>query len=325
MGSISLIEDEYLKTKIAYEGQKRDSILGALRDIPGVRVEVNADFDSTVEETTDNVKPGEKPTAQRESTTTEDMTESSADSGNQVGQTAQGPNRQVTNQTTPQRQNRTHNEATQTENVVGVDRNRTVKKGYVPREVWATVSLPGAYIKNVWSAQNPASAPPKPEDLTKVQTNVVHNVEEIVDPLLYLQGTKAGNTYKHVRVVVMDSLPVPTIEMPSMTTKAVAWTGRYWSTVAMVGVAMFSLVVLRSVVNGKPAGPTSAAAMPNSLTLHSDEPTKDEAATDQSPDPERPRLRLKKGKSLKDDLVEIVRDDPNAAADILRSWIGKAS
>jgi flagellar M-ring protein FliF len=272
------------------------------------------------------VKPGEKPTAQRESTTTEDTTETSADSGNQVGQTAQGPNRQVVNQTTPQRQNRTHNEVTQTDNVVGLDRNRTVKKGYVPREVWATVSIPGSYIKNVWTGQNPTT-PPKPEDLTKVQANVVHNVEEIVDPLLYLQGTKAGNTYKHVRVVVMDSLPVPTIEAPSMTTKAVAWTGRYWSTVAMLGVAMFSLIVLRSVVNSKPETPKSAPAVPASpLMLHADE-SKNEAASsgETAEDSDRPRLRLKKGKSLKDDLVEIVRDDPNAAADILRSWISKAS
>src|SRR5262245_48285288 len=38
--AFGLIEDEYLKTKIAFEAQKRESILGALRDIPGVRVEV---------------------------------------------------------------------------------------------------------------------------------------------------------------------------------------------------------------------------------------------------------------------------------------------
>ena len=52
-----------------------------------------------------------------------------------------------------------------------------------------------------------------------------------------------------------------------------AWTGRYWSTLAMLGVAMFSLLVLRSVVNGKPSDPASAAAASaSSLTLHADEP-----------------------------------------------------
>jgi hypothetical protein len=39
---------------------------------------------------------------------------------------------------------------------------------------------------------------------------------------------------------------------------------------------------------------------------------------------QRQRLRLKKGTTVKDDLIEIVREDPDAAADILRSWIGKA-
>ncbi|MCG8449919.1 MAG: hypothetical protein MI725_10110, partial [Pirellulales bacterium] len=37
-----------------------------------------------------------------------------------------------------------------------------------------------------------------------------------------------------------------------------------------------------------------------------------------------PRLRLKKGTRLKDDLTEIVREDPEAAAAILRSWIENA-
>src|SRR5690349_4748639 len=35
-----VIEDEYLKNKVMFESQKKESIMGALRDIPGVRVEV---------------------------------------------------------------------------------------------------------------------------------------------------------------------------------------------------------------------------------------------------------------------------------------------
>ena len=58
---------------------------------------------------------------------------------------------------------------------------------------------------------------------------------------------------------------------------------------------------------------------------HAAKPTKTAGAENKDDEEtERPRLRLKKGKSLKDDLVEIVREDPDAAADILRSWIGKA-
>ena len=37
------------------------------------------------------------------------------------------------------------------------------------------------------------------------------------------------------------------------------------------------------------------------------------------------KRRVKSGPSMRDELVEIVRDDPDAAANILRSWIGGAT
>ncbi len=322
--SWEIFDDDYMKTKVAFESQKRESILSSLRDIPGVRVEVNADFNDTVEETTHNVKPDPKPAVRRESETNETSTQTTVNSGGQPGFTAQGPSRQGATISPQENKSETTNHVTDTDNVVGMEDSRVLKKGYTPREVWATVTIPGSYIKSLWTAQNPtATAPPKPEDLTKAQSEVVQKVENIVDPLLYLQANKGENTYKHVRVVVLDSLPVPAIEPPSMTSQAVAWTGRYWSTLAMLGVAMFSLLVLRSVVNGKP-GDAAIAAAPNApLTLQADEP-KSDSAGGATTDDNRPRLRLKKGKSLKDDLVEVVREDPDAAADILRSWIAKA-
>ena len=90
--------------------------------------------------------------------------------------------------------------------------------------------------------------------------------------------------------------------------------------------AVFSLMMLRSVVKAVPPAPAPAAP---ALTIASEEPPTHakehhppaEAA---APADDRPRLRLKKGATIRDDLVEIVREDPDAAADILRAWIGKA-
>ena len=321
-----LIDDEYLKTKVLFESQKKESILGALRDIPGVSVEVNADFDDTVEETTHTAKPDPKTAAKTETSTTEETTSSSPDTGGPPGVSSQGPNRQVATQSaTTQPQNRTHNESTRTDSVVGIEDTRVVKKGYTPKEVWATVTIPGAYVKNLWAARNPtATTPPKADDLTALWEDVRPKVENIVDPLLFLQANKGEDSYKHVRVIMLDSLPTPTIEPPSMASQAIAWTGRYWTTLGMLGLAMFSLLVLRSVVNGKAGDPASAAAVPaSSLTLQTDE-LKAGAESDETADGDRPKLRLKKGTSVKDDLLEIVREDPDAAADILRSWITKA-
>jgi flagellar M-ring protein FliF len=221
--------------------------------------------------------------------------------------------------------NETSSETTETDNFVGREDSRVLRTGFTPKEVWATVMIPSAHIGDVWKSRNPdATTTPKPEDLKLVRDDIVRNIEEIVEPLIRLGANKGQTNYKYVRVVVLDSLPAQAIEPPSVASKAVSWAGRYWSTLAMLGVALFSLVVLRNVVKSTPpvGSPTAAAASPG-LTLHADEPKSGAEAANEPAD-DRPRLRLKKGRSLKDDLVEIVREDPDAAADILRSWIGKA-
>jgi len=71
-------------------------------------------------------------------------------------------------------------------------------------------------------------------------------------------------------------------------------------------------------------GSSSAPAAPG-LKLQADEPQAAAAkANDAQSPPEKPKLRLRKATTLKDELADIVREDPDAAADILRSWIGKA-
>jgi flagellar M-ring protein FliF len=326
-----------MQTKVAFETQKRESIRQALRDIPGVRVQVNADFDTTVEEVTRNVQPPEaKPAVQRETTKEETSIRSTGDGGGRPGLTAQGPNRQGPTQVTPESKNETKSKVSETDNLVGVDEKQTRKTGYTLKEVWATVMVPNGYLESLWKIRNPtANAPAKTSDLALIEAEVRPKIENLVDPLLLLKEIRESgeNTYKHVKLVFLDLPPAPTIEPPSMASTATSWVGRYWSTLGMLGVAMFSLMVLRGVVNGKPTDSgTPAAGGAPALKLHGDESqaaagkpiagggasgAPEEAA------PERPKLRLKKGTSLKDDLADIVREDPDAAADILRSWIGK--
>jgi len=320
-----IFESEYYQTKVAFELQKRESIMNHLRDIPGVHVEVNAELNDTTEEMTRSVKPDPKGTAQREVEVSESSTQINGATAGQPGPSSQGPGRQVAT-SAPENKNETKSQTTETDTFVGKTETSSLKSDYTPREVWATVTIPSSYIENVWKSRNAAATtPPKPEDLVPVQDQIISKVEDIVEPLVRLQANKGQTTYKYVRVVVLDSLPGPTIEPPSMVSKAMGWASQSWSTLAMLGVAMFSLMVLRSVVkNAPPSDGANAAAAGPALTLHSDDSATRSSDNADEPADDRPRLRLKKGKSLKDDLVEIVREDPDAAADILRSWIGKA-
>jgi flagellar M-ring protein FliF len=326
-GSVSFdsFEDEYYQTKIAFEMQKRERIMDVLRDIPGVRVEVNAELDETVEESIRDVKPDKTSTAPNHVIEVNEKTsQTTSKGGGQPGPAASGPTRQGANASPQQNTSEATNDTIETTSVVGVVENRILKKGYMPKEVWAIVKIPSSYLESLWKQRNPtATTPPKRDDLTAIEAEVRPKVENIVDPLLKLQALEGQKSYKHVTVEFLDSLAAPAIEPPSMATKATGWLARSWSTLAMLGVAMFSLLILRSVVNAKPSDPASAAAASPTLSLQTDEPTARNDSTEASSD-DRPRLRLKKGKSLKDDLVEIVHEDPDAAADILRAWIGKA-
>jgi flagellar M-ring protein FliF len=315
-------ENEYYQTRVAYELRKKDQIQNALRDIPGVHVEVSAELDDTIQETIQNLKPDKQGTAIRALTVDESSESGSRDGGGPPGVTAQGPNRQgVTTQVAQRDTSKTTKSTEELNNLVGQEQRALQRTGFTPKTDWATITIPRTYVENIWKQRNPdAKDPPKVEDLTAVQQTLITQVEEIVLPLLTRQN-KGEDEYKQVRVSIIDSIPVPSIEPPSMANNALAWISNYWSTLAMLVVAMFGLVVLRSVVKGGPGGNSALSAMPT-LTVHSEDGGSDSSA---DPDaPPRSRLRIKKGISLKDDLAEMVREDPDAAAAILKSWIGKA-
>ena len=85
--------------------------------------------------------------------------------------------------------------------------------------------------------------------------------------------------------------------------------------------------MLRSMVKSVPPSDSVVTFGTPTLSLHQGD-TESESTADEEPDEEekrRPRLKLKKGHSLKDDLTEIVREDPDAAAAILRGWISNAA
>jgi flagellar M-ring protein FliF len=312
----------YWQTRVAYEQYKKNCILNALRDIPGVRVEVSAELDDKVGETVQSLTPDKQGTAIRTLTVEETSQTGTLDGGGPPGVTAQGPGRVGTLPQLAQRESsKTSKTTDEADNLIGQEQSVLQRTGFTPKEDWATVTIPRSYVEQIWKQRNPdAKDAPKEEDLRLVQTNLITQVEDIVLPLLTRQN-KGQDEYKQVRVAIVDSIPMPEIAPPSFADTALAWTNRYWSTLAMLGVAVFGLMILKSVVKGGPAGGAPLAAAP-ALTIHADEAAE---ADSSDPDaPQRTKLRIKKGVSLKDDLADMVREDPDAAAAILKSWIGKA-
>ncbi|MGD9632088.1 MAG: hypothetical protein AB7G28_23300 [Pirellulales bacterium] len=315
-------ENEYYQTRVAYELRKKEQIQNALRDIPGVRVEVSAELDDTIQETVQNLKPDKTGTAIRALTVEESQKSGTRDGGGPPGVTAQGPNRQgVLPQVAQRESSETTKSTEELNNLVGQEQRALQRTGFTPKSDWATITIPVSYVERIWKQRNPdAKDAPKAEDLVTIQDSIETRVQGIVRPLLTYEN-KGQDVYKQVNVAFVDSIAAPAIEPPSVASNALAWLGDYWSTLAMLGVAMFSLVVLKGVVKGGPTGGALLSTTPT-LSLHTEEASPEEST---DPDaPKRSRLRIKKGVSLKDDLAEMVKEDPDAAAAILKSWIGKA-
>jgi flagellar M-ring protein FliF len=100
--------------------------------------------------------------------------------------------------------------------------------------------------------------------------------------------------------------------------------GEYWATLGMIGLGLFSLVMLRSMVRSAPVPtPTPARVLPGVFPgVTTAEVPASEAARPT------PAARLRRfqgsGRSLRDELSDLVKEDPNVAANILKSWISHA-
>lgn len=93
----------------------------------------------------------------------------------------------------------------------------------------------------------------------------------------------------------------------------------------MMLVGAFGLLMLRSMVRQRPAPPPAApeAESPTpSLSVVSDEEEEDEPEAE--PKPRRKKRFASAGANIKDELASMVRENPDAAANILRGWIGEA-
>jgi flagellar M-ring protein FliF len=162
--------------------------------------------------------------------------------------------------------------------------------------------------------------------LATIETETKQRLKETVRNLLP-DVDKGTNPYPHIVVETYTDTPKVAAGPPSLATTAGSWLADNWQTLAMVGVGLVSLLVLRGMVRSSGSVPAAAmtaavsgdAAAPN-LTIH-------QPPADEELEPARTlKSRFRStGPDLKSELQEIVKENPDAAATILRSWIGEAA
>lgn len=320
-------EQPYFREKARFEQEIKSEVMEHLSYIPGVRVEVNAVLDNILTSETFSVRPEGQAAPVYEKSGTDVTTEIVAEGGGQPGvqpNSAVGPEGAQLAQL--QNKSEQRKEDSEFSYKTFESRNAQVVAGLTPKEVYTSVEVPRDFVVGVWKRQKMESEGEAPElideqELRLVQEQVVTSVQNAVEPLM--PRLAAGrDEWNQVQVVVIDEPTPPQAEPPTLASEVMWWTGRHAGTIGMLGLAAFSLLVLRSMVKSPPTGGDGGPAAAAANIKLDDEGDQPETPEDDTPP--RPKLKLKKPESLKDDLAEMVREDPDTAAAILKTWISSA-
>ncbi|MBX7169197.1 MAG: hypothetical protein K1X74_22885 [Pirellulales bacterium] len=335
----SSMDDAYMSRWRDYQKEYETKVLAALSYVPGVTVAVDVELDREVESTLDQVKVDPKAVAVRTEKETLNNTNHSANSAGRPGFQAQQPNQgaALANAAAPgpaSVEKTTRNEEDLT---TGHDRMHSRKVGLVPKRVAFAVGIPSGYLAKIWSEQNPPAAgqePAKPDAaaLAKIEEKVVTDIKAHLATMV-VAPPETTDLKSLVTVTTFQQLAPTEIAGPTTASTALAWLSEYGSTAAMLGLGLFALMMLRSTIRGVPAASSAnassagAASAPNIIaaTVPAGEAEMAGGAGGE-PAPRENRLarRREGGPSIREELTEIVKEDPASAANILQAWISSA-
>ena len=322
--------DDYVSLKRTYEQDLKVKILNSLSFIPNVTVEPMVTLDTKKKSRTRELKHDPKAVAVREMNQSTTRLQDSAGPSGRPGFASQQPNTAAALGSGGAGGSKEKEEQSKQEvlSVTSGTETDTETVGLTPKLAKVSVGIPISYFKKVWQERNPAEAGkeqkgPDQAALDQIRTEVSAMIQKHVAQLLPLPEGVTDPT-ELVTVSTFQDIPGKEIPAPSAANSALAWLGEYWSMLGMIGVALMSLLMLRSLIRSAPPMPetTRASAMPRIVNMS----MREEAGAESSP-AAAPRLRRlgSGGPSLRDELSEIVKEDPDTAANILRGWIGSTS
>jgi flagellar M-ring protein FliF len=328
-------DHRYLAATQAYSRAFEERIRSALSYVPGVNVVVYVELSTDLGRKSETIKhdPKVANVSSREQTSSK-KTES-APAGGAPGLASQQANAPAKLAASAKGASSEEESSVREEsNVVNVDKTLLQEIGMTPRRVTVSIGVPDKYFEEVWRRRNPTPAgetpkTPDPAVLAQIESEEIINIKKHAAHLLPKPENLIDPT-PLVTVTRFAHIQPPMDPGPSIAALSLAWLGEYWSTLGVIGLGLVSLVMLRSMIRATPPAASRSIDLPEIVPPgeEREEPAAGGAAA-AAGGTEQPRARLRRktstGESLRDDLVEMVREDPDAAAAILRTWIGTAT
>ncbi|HBT76656.1 MAG TPA: hypothetical protein DEB39_06965 [Planctomycetaceae bacterium] len=209
------------------------------------------------------------------------------------------------------------------------DERNIIDAPFAPRRVNATVRIPRSYIRAIWARENARPGEtvegPNEEQMRQAETRLINDVKLEVANLIkdYRDPTVPDITESVVVLPFTDDPPAP-VEPPTFMESTSAWLADNWSTLALIGIVSAGLFILWSITRPAKPDPIVIYEAPE---IPAEELERRYAPSTEEEEEEIERLRTltsfdKSMRSLQEEVAELVEENPDAAAAILRQWIG---
>lgn len=340
-------ESAYLQQQIRIEEKIKSDVRELLKnDYGNIRLLASATLSDTISKEEEQLVYDSVPVALQSVSTSKNSTNQKSAPAGRVGANPNGVasanNSASLSNSSPEQTSTLKESLENQKRVAGHTASHTRTAGLIPTEVRVTVGIPESHYRRVWTHRQLAQAGPeaKPEEyLTvppaelaslkqEIETNVTNALASI--PV----GIRGGEDAKPlITVVSYDDLPVEPLPMPSTAQTAFAWLYDSWSTLALLAVLLISLGMMFSWVKSQ-GDAKSNEEFAQGFGLQIPENIYDELETDSTGglDGEDGEVSGSRkvafevtGTEMKEDLSTLIKENPDVAVNLLKTWIGDAA
>ena len=332
---LSGTQDPMYQTKKAYEDDWTRKVQNALGYVPGALVTVDVQLNSELEILDHKLMYDSKTVLTQQNETGETSTQIMPSNQGRPGAAAQGgfSNQAASlNQTAVSAGGRSEKESTAVNNKFATPGTETTTRraGLTPKRVTVSVGVPYSYYEKIWKERNPpVNGQAKTATTTEMETLIKGEGELLrayIAKLLPLRDIENPDKSPVTDVVIntFQQITEPALPETQFSETALAWAKSNSSTIATGVFALIGLMMLRGLLKGVPTpAPVEAEtpAITNAATAAVNSGEASATPAEAAAPAKRLARRTKGTGNLRDELVEIVREDPDTAANIIRSWI----
>ncbi len=354
MFAMDAAESELIRNKKWWEDEYRKKISAQLLAYPGATVGVEVELDPTLGTNTYQ-RTLETPVTLEQNAERTTTRSSTGGNGGAPGTRTNLPANAAANTQASLGESRQSSTDITKENssaIVGGGITHTQQAGLNVKRAKVSVGVPQKTVEKLFAAANPApDGAAVAIDPNKLQEYFLQNIRQPISEkvrALIQQGTTVGQDPFEDIVVQMDpSLEMDAIPATPMTETALSWLAANWQNLGLFGFGLFSLVMLRSMVNtaSKNDGAVARAEFELNRILPPDEASDDteeiivgkdgstrivkrKKPIESIEEREARENQLKKRfqnrqPNIREELAELVEADLDAAASVLKAWIGE--